>query len=118
MKPPLVTAGRETRVGRFDSAPRFLRQTLGVAHDGWCMCGGVPDSVQESLSYCRMRGEAIVDPQAAFVGFDHSCLSKICEVPRRPRLGNAEAVVDVTHADLAMAQQSDHAQPRRIGQGF
>ena len=60
--------------------------------------------------------QAIVDPQALAARVDQPGLAQIGQVPRRLRLRNLQALVDVADADLAGQQQPEDAQPGRVGE--
>src|SRR4051812_5228100 len=53
------------------------------------------------------RTEAVVNPQSVAPSLDEPGLPQVREVPRRLRLRDPEALVDVAHADLAGQQQAE-----------
>lgn len=81
------------------------------------MTNRVPDGVEERLQYrIAKHGETVVDPQTVFSGTDESGPSQVGQVPRGLRLRDVQALVDVTDADLAVHQEAENAQARRIGE--
>ena len=60
--------------------------------------------------------EAIVDPQSLSSRVHQSGSSQIRQMPRRFRLRNLEALVDVADADLACQQKTQDAEARGVGE--
>lgn len=60
--------------------------------------------------------QPIVNPQPVPPCFDESGATEIRQVPRRLRLWNLQALVDVAHADLTGQQQPENPESGRIGQ--
>src|SRR5690242_12190556 len=66
----------------------------------------------------RQLGHPVVNPQSFAPGFDQSGIAQIGQVPRRLRLRNPEAFVDMTHADLTGEEQAQYPKPGGIGERF
>ena len=62
------------------------------------------------------RRELIVHPEALFARPHEARPAQIGEMPRRARLGNAQALVDVADADFPAGEQPQNAEARRVAQ--
>ena len=64
------------------------------------------------------RRELVMHPQSVFPGHHEILPAQIREVPRRRRLRNGEALMNVADADLASCEKPQNSQPRRVCEGF
>ena len=99
------------------AAPVLLLKPLGVFVNSVRVSKGMPNCLP-NRRYNRIGrvGQPVVNPEPVPTSGHKATPSKVGEVPRRRRLRHIQAGVQVTHADLPVAQEREDPQPRRIGQ--
>jgi hypothetical protein len=102
-----------------DAAARFLYQPLRISLRGGRVSHAMRSRIQQRLN--RRAGllcQSVVYPKAALLPDDDSGTAEVRQMTRGFRLGNAEALMQMAYAHLALTQEPDDPKPRWIGQSF
>jgi hypothetical protein len=110
--------GRRDRVlcrVAWNAASELLLEPAGIASNrvdiGERLAHGVSDGADRRIANV---GEPVEHPQAITPSVDEARAAQIRQMPRRLRLRNVQALVDMADADFTAQQEPQDAKPGRI----